>query len=363
MNNRNWLSFISAAAGAAIGLTGGAPAVARSPVRFHASSAVTVTRLTYKGWKNCARISNGVVDAIVVPSIGRIMEFQFVGHPESSPIFTNQDLVGKTGADVKAGDWANFGGDKLWPSPQSGWLQYIGHTFPPPPEFDGLPQRLEIVPGGVRLIVPFSAEYGTDASRTITLRPGESQLYIAQTIRRIAAPTGKGGQTPLGLWSVTQTRGDETAYLPLNPKSRFPLGFVTFDGEVRPVLDSPALPVGWTRSETMLTVKRDEKISTKLGVDNAAGWIASLYGGTTLFSEHFPPRSPLSYPDGGSSAEVYTNAGSTAYIELELLGPLQPLPVGNQMTYDIVWKLQRLPHAPTNSAQAEQLVRAAMSKK
>ena len=89
MSIRKWLSFISAAAGAAIGLANGAPAQARSPVRPHASSAVTVTRLTYKGWKDCACVSNGVVEAIVIPQIGRIMAFQFVGHPESSPIFTN----------------------------------------------------------------------------------------------------------------------------------------------------------------------------------------------------------------------------------------------------------------------------------
>ena len=362
MKLRYWPLLI-AAAGTAFGLANALPAAARQAVHHPAAAAVTVTRLTYKGWTGCARISNGVVEAIIVPQIGRVMAFQFAGQPESSPIFTNPDLLGKTGADVKAGDWANFGGDKLWPSPQSDWPQFIGHTWPPPPEFDGLPQRLEIVPGGVRLSGLPCAAFGVEASRTFTLRPGESQLSIAQTIRRIAAPTGKGGQVPLGLWSVTQTRGDQTVYLPLNPKSRFPRGFVAFGDDSRPVLDPPALPVGWTRSQTLLTGKRDAKVSTKLGGDNAAGWIASLYGGTTLFSEHFPPRSLLSYPDGGSSAEVYTNAGSTAYIELELLGPLQPLQVGNQMTYDIVWNLQHLPRVPINPAQAEQLVRAAILKK
>ncbi len=363
MSIRNWFSFISAAAGAAFGLASGAPVEARSPLRPHTSSAVTVTRLTYHGWRDCARISNGLVEAIVVPQIGRILAFQFVGHPESSPIFTNPDLLGKTGADVKAGDWANFGGDKLWPSPQSDWPQYIGHTWPPPPEFDGVPQRLEIVPGGVRLIVPLSAEFGADASRTITLRPGEARLSIAQTIRRTAAPTGKGGLLPLGLWSVTQTRGDGTIYLPLNPKSRFPLGFVTFDNDSRPVLNPGKLPLGWTRSRALLMGQRDAKTSTKLGADNSSGWIASLYGGTILFSEHFLAHPGQSYPDGGCSAEVYANSGATAYVELELLGPLQSLPVGEQMTYDIAWDLHRLPHRPLGAVEAERLVRSAMTRK
>ena len=361
---RNW-KIIIAVAGAAFGLSNTSPASSNTPFGQHT---VRVTRINYKGWRNCADVSNGLVEAIVVPEIGRIMAFQFAGHPETSPLFTNSDLLGKTGADVGAGNWANFGGDKLWPSPQSEWPQYIGHTFPPPPAFDGLPERLDVVPGGVRLSTPRSTEFGAESSRVITLCPGDTHLYISQTLRRTLEPRLMSGVNrrnlagEAGIWSVTQTRGDGAGFLPVNPRSRFPQGFVTFDNDSRPVLNPPSLPFGWTRSDALLTGRRDPVNSSKLGSDNSAGWIASLYSGTVLFSEHFPTHFGPLYPDGGCRTEVYANSGATAYVELELLGPLQKLPNGRQMTYDIAWNLERLPIVPKNDGDAERLVRAAMSR-
>ena len=361
-----WMNML-VAVGVAFELASVTPAQSRPTVR---PRAVTVTRLAYKGWPGCARVSNGIVEAIVAPRIGRILAFQFVGRPDSSPIFINPDWLGKTGADAGAGNWANFGGDKLWPSPQSDWPRYIGHPFPPDTAFDGEPERMDVVPGGVRLTTPRSAAFGAEASRTITLRPGETRLYIAQTLRRAAPPQpttdakppAPGGRDRLGIWSVTQTRGDGAVFLPLNPGSRFPQGFVTFGADSSPILHPGPLPPGWARTGSMLTGRRDPTRSSKLGTDDSAGWIASLYGGDLLFSERYPIHRGLTYPDGGCRTEVYANAGATAYVELELLGPLQLLPPGKQTTYDITWQLERLPRSPATAGDAERLVRAAMSK-
>ncbi len=355
------------AAGVAFGLTSAVPALSRPPAR---PRPVTVTRLAYKGWPGCALLSNGLVEAIVAPRIGRILAFRFVGKPDSSPIFINPDWLGKTGADAGAGNWANFGGDKLWPSPQSDWPRYIGRTFPPDTAFDGEPERLDIVPGGVRLTTRLSAAFGIVSSRTITLRAGETRLHIAQTLRRTvrpqptasAKPPAPDGRERLGIWSVTQTRGDGAIFLPLNPGSRLPQGFVTFDADSRPVLRPGSLPTGWARTPSMLTGRRDPANSTKLGTDDPAGWVASLYGGDVLFSEHHPAHPGRIYPDGGCRTEVYANAGAAAYVELEMLGPLQLLPPGRQTTYDITWQLDRLPRIPATGADAERMVRAALSK-
>ena len=37
------------------------------------------------------------------------------------------------------------------------------------------------------------------------------------------------------------------------------------------------------------------------------------------------------YPDNGSSAEVYTNPDPAKYIELEMLGPLKEMKVGDRI--------------------------------
>ena len=115
---------------------------------------VTVTRVAWHGWPEAIRLSNGVVEAIVVPAIGRIMAFEFVGHPETNPIFLNSEWAGKTVADAAPTTWATFGGDKLWPSPQSEWPKHNVRAWPPDQAFDGDPETAELLPDGVRLVTP-----------------------------------------------------------------------------------------------------------------------------------------------------------------------------------------------------------------
>jgi len=345
---------------------------------------VTLTRLTWHGWAGSVRLSNGIVEAVVVPTIGRIMSFQLVGHPETSPVFINKEWDGKTVADADSATWAAFGGDKLWPSPQSEWASHNVRAWPPDQAFDGDPEIAQPVPGGVRLTTPGSTAFAARATRTITMRPGEARLYIAQTLIKDpdaknapvmgvfrlkgAAPMQDSEATeaknagsretrdgfPIGIWSITQTRGDGTVFQP-TADGRFPHGYLSL-GDAGDVLSAPF----FTTQRGLLRVTRDPAKSHKIGAGSPAGWMASLYGGTVLFSEHYPYRPGAAYPDGGTPAEVYTNGGATAYIEMELLGPLVPLTHGDRTAHDIYWQLQRLPRLPRSAADAGTLVAAAM---
>jgi len=339
---------------------------------------VVVTRVTWHGWAGSVRLSNGIVEAVVVPTIGRIMSFQFVGHPESSPIFVNKEWDGKTVADADPTTWAAFGGDKLWPSPQSKWLNHNVRAWPPDQTFDGDPEVAQIMPNGVRLLTPDSVAFAARAARTITMKPGEARLYIAQTFIKDPdaanppglaeasdAPAATEAQNavarrlrdgfPIGIWSITQTRGDGTVFLPPATGGEFPNGYLSLGDPG----DAPAAPY-FTTQAGLLRIARDPSKSHKIGSGSSAGWMASLYGGAVLFSEHYPYQPGAAYPDGGTPAEVYTNGGATAYIEMELLGPLVSLTHGQNISHDIFWQLQRLPRAPKSAADAAALVAAAM---
>src|SRR5579883_930318 len=146
------------------------------------AAGVRVDKIDFRGWHNALRLSNGIVEAVIVPQIGRIMLFQWVNQPESDALFVNKDLEGKVVAGMKPTDWANFGGDKLWPSPQSDWPQHTGIAWPPDRAFDGDPQKAEILPNGIRLTTRVSDAFAAHSVRTITLRPGEARLYISQEI-------------------------------------------------------------------------------------------------------------------------------------------------------------------------------------
>jgi hypothetical protein len=44
-----------------------------------ARSATTVERITYKGWSDAYRLTNGTADLVVAPSVARILRYGFVG--------------------------------------------------------------------------------------------------------------------------------------------------------------------------------------------------------------------------------------------------------------------------------------------
>src|SRR5262245_9959440 len=75
-------------------------------------SAVTVKRIAFQGWEGAYQLSNGTVEVVFVPQIGRIMRYGFVGGPNA--LWVNPTLQGKTtdfSQPIK--DWNNYGGDKV----------------------------------------------------------------------------------------------------------------------------------------------------------------------------------------------------------------------------------------------------------
>src|SRR6266481_4539376 len=71
---------------------------------------ITVLRTNYHGWPDSLLLSNGRVEAIIVPAIGRVMQFRFAGESDG-PFWENRALDGIK-AEPESKEWGNFGGDK-----------------------------------------------------------------------------------------------------------------------------------------------------------------------------------------------------------------------------------------------------------
>jgi hypothetical protein len=118
---------------------------------------VTITRANFHGWPDCYRLSNGKVEAVVVPAIGRVMQFGFVG--EEGVFWENRALDGQE-ADGQltvwaAKDWVNFGGDKTWPAPEADWSLFTSRKgWRPPLAFDGWPADAQVSGGTLTLSTP-----------------------------------------------------------------------------------------------------------------------------------------------------------------------------------------------------------------
>ncbi len=321
---------------------------------------ITVTPISWHGWPQAVKLSNGVVEAVVVPQIGRVMAFEFAGHPETNPLYENPDWTPAKNHLPKSGEWANYGGDKVWPAPQSDWPRFIGRDFPPDRSFDGLPEIVHLLPNGLRLSSPTSTEFGLHVERTITLRPGQPRLFLTQMLARTLP--GVAPDRSLAVWGITQVTGDGLFVLPLPSlaaarTSPFPLGYQSLSS---PPVAPPFWRVTTVGNRRVLLGRRDPANSHKVATKARDGWLVHVSDTGIVFTEHSPVISGGVYPDDNSPGEVYSNAGASNYLEMETLGPLTPVRPGQSLTTQIVWHLSRLPAAPADDSEAaDAAVRAA----
>ena len=74
---------------------------------------IEMEKVSYAGWPNCIKLSNGQVELIATTDVGpRIMRFGFVGG--QNLLNEYKDQVGKTGGD----EWRIYGGHRLWHAPE-----------------------------------------------------------------------------------------------------------------------------------------------------------------------------------------------------------------------------------------------------
>ncbi len=305
---------------------------------FAAGGQTTITRTGYHGWPDSYVLSNGKVEVIVVPAVGRVMQFRFAGE-EEGPFWENRSLDGKA-PDPKSSEWGNFGGDKTWPSPQGEWGKVADRGWPPPPAFDSMPVNANTYLNrhGQGLILTSAVDpfFGIATERRIELVPGKSQMTISTTYRKI-----EGAPKKVGVWIITQLKDPVAVFAPLQKRSYYSNGFNK---------QSDVLPLDLKIDGSLLSCKRDPKHSTKIGTD--AGTL--LWVGEKHVLRIDSARSPgAEYPDEGSSAEIYTNLDPNAYVELELLGPLHTMKVGEAIyqrsTYTLLHRTKSDPNSEAKS--------------
>ena len=286
---------------------------------------ITLTRTNYQGWADSIILDNGLAQVVIVPAIGRVMGFGFIG--EENPFWEKSALFGQA-PDPNSSEWKNFGGDKSWPAPQADWPKLTPRAWPPPVAFDALPVTAQTRGTQVTLISPVDPHLGIRTYRMITLDPVEPRMRITTRYEKVT-----GNPMSLGVWIITQLDDPVGVYVPVPEPTLFPSGYHA---------QSKELPPDLTFNKGLLSLTRPRDKSTKFGSDaDALLWV----GEQTMVLIESPRNRQWRYPDNGSSAEVYTNPDPDAYVELELLGPLQLLEVGQRMEATSVYQLFRREHA------------------
>ena len=95
---------------------------------------VRVEKAAFHNWPDAVILKNPVAAVVIVPSIGRVMNFSLLdksGQPTEGPLWNNRVMDGKP-VDPASQQWGNFGGDKSWPELQADWPTIQKRGWPPP---------------------------------------------------------------------------------------------------------------------------------------------------------------------------------------------------------------------------------------
>lgn len=300
---------------------------------------VTVTRIAWHGWPECYLIANGGVEAVVVPAIGRVMQLRVAGETDET-FWEDRALNGQPREPAPdrtdASEWINFGGDKCWPAPQSDWLRQQGRDWPPPAGFDSRPMEAVAGERGVVLTSSVDPAFGIQVRRQVELDAELPVMRIRTEFRKIV-----GDAVRVGVWTITQMREPERVFFALREESKMPGGYVRL---------TEAEPEGLRIEDGLLSLVRPRLHCTKIGTDaTCMAWV-----GAASVVRIDTEDGPGEYPDGGCITQVYTNPDPLPYVELETLGPLTTMSVGDRIERTTVYRITPR-SAPDPEAEARKI--------
>jgi len=288
-------------------------------------------KMNYKGWPNCYRLSNRLVDLIVTTDVGpRIIRFGFVG--EDNEFKEYEDMVGKTGGD----EWRIYGGHRLWHAPEA-----MPRTYFP----DNSPIQIEQHAGFVHLIQPLEATTGIQKEMDVHLAPDEARVAVTHRLRNTNL-----WAVELAPWALSVMAPGGKAIIPLPPRGShegnlLPTGTITLWAYTD--MTDPR----WTWGSKYVMLRQDARMEQpqKVGMMVPDGWIAYAHHGH-LFVKKFGYVQGARYPDLGCSVEAFTNADM---LEVETLGPFVHLQPDASVEHVEYWFLFRDVPVPKDDADVD----------
>lgn len=305
------------------------------------------------------KLTDGKSEAIIVPSLGRVMRYGLVDGANQLWVSPNKAW--------KTGEWRNVGGDKTWPAPQSQWATWQKQGWPPSRAWDSEPHRAEVLSGGrLRTTSGVGEGIGARVVREFWFN-AQGEFVVEQAVEKISGPP-----VQLSIWSVTQIAPPDAIFFPINPQSPFKNNFHW--------IARPQQNVAWSNpSPTLLQVRPHTQTSYKIGVDAPVTAIAAVKDGVAFVQRAARPDGD--YPDGALGAgfplELWNNT-NPHYNELEILSPLrtyksnpravrvsqlpsgfvkiEPSQIGTRWKHTIRWSLHRLPSSDVNAPDVQSAI-------
>ncbi len=270
-----------------------------------------VKRVAFMGWPEAYALSNGQIEVVVVPEVGRIMSIAPVGG--ENVLWVNETVAGKP---PEPTGWTNYGGDKVWPWPQEGWRElpgFNGANWPPPPAADREPHEVEIDGDTLRLISRPLDHFNLRIVRELRLEPDQPAMVSRVWFERTeGAADGETSLKPWCVWIIAQVPSpgaiiDLAAVSPATQPTTQPLG---------------RMPQHVQEGGSQIWMLRTDRGGDKIGAD---GRRVTTMVGDTVLSMHIESWEPASAkPEPGEMIQVYGSGDREKprpYTELEVASP------------------------------------------
>jgi hypothetical protein len=288
-------------------------------------------KVDYKGWPNCYRLSNGLVELVLTTDVGpRVIRFGFDGGRNEFKEY--DDAVGQTGGS----EWHIYGGHRLWHSPEERPRTY----FP-----DNWPAEIEQHGDKVRVIQPPETTTGIQKEIDVRLMPDDAHVVMTHRLRNTNL-----WSVELAPWALSVMAPGGKAIVPLPPRGSHQDNLLPASTITLWAYTDMADP-RWTWGSKYLMLSQDSGAERpqKAGMKVPDGWVGYARDGH-LFVKKFDYVPGARYPDFGCCAETYTDADM---LELETLGPLVSLDPGAEVEHVEHWHLYRGVPVPNDDADVE----------
>ena len=276
-------------------------------------------KIVYRGWPNCYRLSNGLVELIVTTDVGpRISHFGFVG--EANEFKEYEGMMGQTGGE----EWYIYGGHRLWHAPEAQPRTY----FP-----DNSPVKIVDDEKGVRLVQTVETTTGIEKEIDLALVDGEPGVRVTHRLRNLNMWT-----IELAPWALSVMAQGGKAIVPLPPRGTHEENLLPANTLTLWAYTDMTDP-RWTWGNKYVMLHQDPQIAKpqKVGCMVPDGWVGYVRGGH-LFLKTFSYLPGAAYPDLGCSVEIFANDDM---LEVETLGALVHLEPGGVVEHVEHWWLFR----------------------
>jgi hypothetical protein len=282
-------------------------------------------KISYRGWSNAWRQSNGIVDLIVLADVGpRILRYGFCG---AENVF--HEVPREAG--LTAGtDFRLYGGHRLWVWPE------VARTYFPDNRKVSVRQA-----GDAFCFVSDVEDFppGTYLQKELETALDQTGTRVRVTHRVINRGTDA---TELAIWCPTMMRAGGRAILPLPPRAAMDPEHFQSVGPLTMWSFTDFTDPRWILGTEFIQLRQDQHAQGRFpeqmaGIFDAHGWGAYFSAGT-LFIKRTVLIAGAHYPDFGCNFEVFTNPD---FLELESLAPRVKLLPGESTSHTEIWSLDR----------------------